>query len=223
MTSFLVATNLVMTLGFLVALVILLALPLRTGGFGKGGFKLVIGAALAIYVFVGVSRVLQFLNITAMFDVYENYLKVLFIPVVTIGTLAGYVDQQLKASQSQARVLAAEHDMLMRVLETTQTGIAVVDAAGHVEFANERGQAMLGLHETAATGRYSEPAWALTCSGSVEPTRDFSLYVSGETVRDAECTLRWPAGRSLRLIVNATPITAVDGSVSGAVVAFAER
>lgn len=223
MSVFLIATNLVMALGFLTALVLLVTLPLRQGGFGKGGFKLVMGCALGIYVLVGFSHVLQYTGVTNALDQYENYLKVLFIPIVTFGTLAGRIDEQLAASRRQARVLAVEHDMPMSVVDTTLTGIAVLDAAGRIEFVNERGRALLGPVVDPATGGYARPAWVLTSHDAEEPISDFSLYVGPTPVRDAECTLHWPDGHSVPLTVSATPIKAVDGSITGAVLAFSSR
>lgn len=218
-----IVANLVMALGFLTALILLLTLPLHEGGYGKGGFKLVMGSALGIYVLVGVSHVLQYAGITSVLNPYENYLKVLFIPMVAFGTLAGRVDEQLRATRSQARVLEVEHEMLMQVVDTTLTGIAVLDAGGRIEFVNERGRETLGLSADPATGGYSAPAWVLTSRDVQTPASDFSRYVSAAPVRDAECTLRWPDGHSIPLTVSATPVTAADGSVTGAVLAFSPR
>lgn len=223
MNAFSLAMSVVVTLGFLTALVLLESLPVRKGGFGYGGFKLVMGIALAIYVFDGASHVLQYAGVTGAFGAYEDYVEILFIPIVTLGTLAGRVDEQLRAARRQARVLTAEHDTLMRVVDTTLTGIAMLDASGRIEFVNERGRALLGLVVDAATGGYSRPAWVLTSHQSEGAMSDFSFYVRDTPVRDAECTLRWPDGHAVPLTVNATPIMAVDGSVTGAVLAFSSH
>jgi PAS domain-containing protein len=221
--AFEIAANLVMALGFLTALVLLETLPLRPRGFGTGGIKVVMGVALSIYTFVGISHVLQYTGVSAVLDPYENYVRLLFIPIVTAGTIAGRLDEQLRQSRSQAQVLEIEHEILMRVVDTTLTGIALLDESGRVKFVNERGRGLLRLVEDTATGGYLKPSWALTRPGMDSPTRDFSPYVSVTPAVEAECTLRWPDGRSLPLTVSSTPITAVDGGVTGAVLAFTER
>ena len=218
-----IAVNVVVALSFLTALILLESLPLRKGGFGYGGFKLVMGIALAIYVFDGVSHILQFGGVTGAFGVYEDYIEILFIPLVAMGTLAGRVDEQLRDVRRQARVLTAEHDMLMRVVDTTLTGIAMVDASGRVEFVNERGRTLLGLAADPVTGGYGPPPWVLTSHDAPNPVSDFSRYVVPTPLRDAECTLRWPDGHSVPLTISATPVAAVDGSVTGAVLAFSAR
>lgn len=223
MNAFLVATSAVTLLSFLAAFVILETMPLREEGYGRGGFKLVMGSAMAIFAFVGLSHLLQRTGVTPALDVYENYVKVMFIPIVTIGTLAGRVDEELSRARAQARVLAAEHEMLMGIVDTTLTGIAVLDATGHIEFVNERGRALLTLAEDPHTGRYQPPSWILTCPDVPEPMRDFAMFVGEKPVRDAECTLRWPDGRSVPLTVSATPIKVPDGTVTGAVLAFSGR
>jgi PAS domain-containing protein len=130
------------------------------------------------------------------------------------------MNEQLRETERHASVLAAEHAMLMRVVDTAPSGLLVIDDAGRIEFANERAKEMLGLEEDPDTARYRTPAWI--CEGATcrDVPAAFSCCLGPESRRDTPCSICWPDGRSARVLVNATPIKAGDGSVSGAVVAF---
>ena len=215
--------SLISALGFSAAMLAVAFMPTRPGGFARPGIRLLLAGAMSIYAFVGFSHVLQFSGVTSALDIYENYLKVLFIPLASYTAYAVRMNEQLRETERHARVLSAEHEMLMRVVDTTPTGVAVIDDTGRPEFVNDRAQAVLGISEDPETGRYTEPRWVLTTRGSNEPVRDFSFALGPDIVRDAECTLRWPDGRALGLLVNATPIKNAEGAVAGAVMAFTER
>lgn len=218
-----VIANLLSALGFSAAVAGVVAMPSRPGGFARRGIKLLAIGALSIYAFVGFSHILQYLGITTAFDIYENYLKVLFIPLASCVAYAVRMNDQLRETERHARILTAEHEMLMRVVDTTPTGVAVVDDTGRLEFANERAQAILGVAEDPNSSGYTEPRWVLTTRATQEPMRDFSFVLGPDIVRDAVCTLRWPDGRALALLVNSSPIKSAEGRVVGAVIAFTER
>ncbi|HEY3317065.1 MAG TPA: PAS domain-containing protein [Coriobacteriia bacterium] len=214
-----VIANLISALAFTAAFVGVLAIPDRPGGFVRAGMKLLFAGAMSVYMFVGFSHVLQFLNVTTALDIFENYLKVLFIPLLACAAYALSMNEQLRIMQRQAGVLSAEHDMLMRIVDTTPTGVVVLDVSGRIEFANDRAREMLELEDDPDTSRILTPRWTCGDSPGSAPG-DLSACLTTSQVRDEARTLRWPDGTTRSLSLNATPIFASDGSRVGAVVAF---
>jgi PAS domain-containing protein len=222
MTLFPLLTNVIVFVGFVVALIAVLTTPTRPTSFYTRGVKFILAGAMGVWAFVGLSHNVQYGMGSLPLDVYENYLKVLFFPLLGYGAYVARVNEQWRETERHADVLAAEHAMLMRVVDTAPSALLVIDDAGRIEFANERAKEMLELGEDPDTARYRTPAWI--CEGSTcrDVPAAFSCCLGSEPRRDALCSLCWPDGRSLRVLVNSTPITASDGSVSGAVVAFEE-
>lgn len=211
--------NIIITVAFSTALVAVIVMPVHPGSFMRHGIKVLVGGAMFIYVFVGASHVLQFTGVTNSLDIYENFLKVLFIPLLASAAYALRVNEQLRITERQARVLSAEHDMLMRVVDTTPTGVAVLDTDGRIEFANEKAKHLLQLEEDRDTGAIRTPSWTFGSDPDSGPGVMRSC-AGTEARRDVMCTFSWPNGTMLHVTLNSTPIYAADGTVVGAVVAF---
>lgn len=212
-----IVANVVATVAYAVALIGVLAMPARPGGFMRNGIKFLIAGAMAINVFVGFSHILQFGGVTDALDIYENYLKVLVIPLLAVAAYTVRMNEQLRVIERQQRVASAEHDMLMRIVDTTPTGLLVVDAEGRIEFANDRAKDMLDIAEDPQTGAPMAATW--TCEDANAPGM-LSCCVKDGAVRDGRCALRWPDGVTRVIAINATPIATADGGSVGAVVAF---
>jgi hypothetical protein len=211
--------NVVVLLGFAAALLAVVTMPARPGMFITPGIKLILGAAMFVWMFSGFSHVMQYgLGILSL-DVYENYLKVLFVPFIACAGYLINANQQLRETERHAMVLSAEHEMLMRVVDTTPTGIVVLDHAGRIEFANERAKATLELREDADTGILRTPGWTCLDGPGCAPGT-LSCCISAEPVRDRACAVAWPNGGTTHLSLNSTPIVAPDGSTVGSVVAI---
>lgn len=202
------------------AFVGVLMMPARPGGFMRGGIKLLLGGAMSIYLFVSASHLLQFTHVTSALDIFENYVKTLFIPLVAAAAYALVMNEQLRVTHRQANILSAEHDMLMRIVDTTPTGVVVLDPTGRIEFANDRARDMLELKEDPDTCRVLTPEWVAGDMPGTQPG-DLSVCVPVSEVRDQRCTLCWPDGTTRQLSLNATPIIAADGTRVGSVVALA--
>lgn len=216
-----IVTNIVLTLGYAAAAGAFLAVPVRRGGVIRSGIKYMLAGAMGIYVFVGISHLLQFTNVTSAFDFYENYLKVLFIPLLSYAAYAIGMSFQLQRTEQQSAVLSAEHDMLMRIVDTTPNGLVVLDPFGRIEFANDKARQMLELDESPETGAVRAPAWVCGSDPDAEPGAMRCCTGRGQ-LRDELCTVVWPDGTHVVLQLNVTPILASDGSEVGAVAAFVE-
>lgn len=217
-----VVSNVAMALTFGAAFIAIVSTPTKPGGLMRPGLKVAFGSAMAIWVFVGTSHALQFANITRFFDVYENYAKVLFLPFMAYGCYGVAMSEQLRRSERQGMMLRAEHELLMRVIDTTPTGIAVMDSSGSIEFANDRAREILELDEDPDTGRLQASTWtcrSATCEGAETAG---ARCRRNEPLRDGRCVMTWPDGQRRSLVVNTTPINAADGSHTGVLVAIVE-
>ncbi len=129
--------------GYGVALILLLATPSRSRGVGAG-LKYPLAAAIGLLVFVSLSNVLEHAGITAALDAYEDYLEVLFVPLVAYILFSRSTVEQLAAAQQAREATRREHELLLNVVDTAPAGVMVADRDGGVWFAN--GEARLFVH-----------------------------------------------------------------------------
>ena len=118
--------------------------------------------------------------------------------------------------------LAQERDLVARLVETSPSGILVVDNAGLIVFANREAERILDLRRTAAAGReYDRPQWELlNPDGSPVPEgeRTFRrVLATGQPIRDVRHLLRWRSGRSVLLAINAAPLYSTAGEIEAVV------
>ena len=111
------------------------------------------------------------------------------------------------------------------LVSTAPMSVLVFDAAtGAVTSLNRDARRLLGeldlrvksVHELVAAGTYRRAdGRVISQQGPALET----MLRSGETVRDEEITAEFPGGRSIVLMVNATPIRSAEGDVESVVVA----
>lgn len=217
---FLVATNAVVFVAFTAAAVGALTTPARPGGMGSRGVNALFAVAMAVFAFVGLSHVLQHAGITSALDTYENYVKVLFFPLLGYATHALSQHEQLRETRRHALVLSAEHEMLMRIVDTTPTALLVLDGGGRIEFANERARLLLELEDDENTGGIRQPDVYCTCGGGREAAPGFGRCLRAGLMRDETCLLESAEGECTRVLLNSSPIESAEGDVVGAIVAF---
>lgn len=220
MSPFLVATNAVVFVAFTAASIGALTTPVRPNGMGARGVNALFAGAMAVFAFVGLSHVLQHAGITSALDTYENYMKVLFFPLLGYAAHALSQHEQLRETQRHALVLSAEHEMLMRIVDTTPTALLVLDGTGRIEFANERARLLLELKDDENTGGFRQPDVYCTCGGARQAAPGFARCLKAGPVRDETCLLESAEGECRRVLLNSTPIESAEGEVVGALVAF---
>lgn len=150
--------DVVAVIGFSAAIVLAATVrPPRTsaGRPALGMFSL----ATVLLLVVSVSNALEHSGVTSAFDSYEDYLEILFPPLVAYGVYLTYVSSKIEQTRRSARALEAQHGMLVSIVDATPVGIAVLDDLGRVTFANERAKDTLELTEDAETGDYCNPGW----------------------------------------------------------------
>lgn len=118
------------------ALVVLLMTPARARSVGAA-FKYSLAGAIALLVFVSLSNVLEHAGITAALDAYEDYVEVLFVPLVAYMIFSRSTTEQLAAAEAAEEQTRREHALLMSVVDTAPSSILVADTGGNVWFAND--------------------------------------------------------------------------------------
>ncbi len=131
------------------------------------------------------------------------------------------------SEQKQAeRALAKERDLVARLVETSPSGIIVVDLAGQVVFANTEAERILDLH-LAPGGKHYPPAdWKLHTPEGIpvqEKDRAFRRVLdTGAPIHDARYLLEWRSGRRILLSINAAPLLDPSGHCEGVVATLAD-
>jgi two-component system CheB/CheR fusion protein len=134
-----------------------------------------------------------------------------------VVTLVDITDRKLAEEQA-----SRQHDLTMRILQSNPTAITMVDAEGHIVFANERAEELLGLERSALTDMtYDDPQFRITdTEGTPIPSEELpfqQIRRTGESVTDYVHRIEGPDGRIRSLQINGSPIYTADGAVDGAV------
>jgi diguanylate cyclase (GGDEF)-like protein/PAS domain S-box-containing protein len=114
--------------------------------------------------------------------------------------------------------LQTERDFLMRLTETSVSGILALSEAGKLVFANAEAERILGLSDTDMLGRPHDDAnWqARNLDGTEIKPEEFpfaTVMRTGEVVRDFRMRFTRPDGAERVLSVNVAPLHLRDGVV----------
>ncbi len=134
------------------------------------------------------------------------------------GTLQDITDRK-----DAEEALADEQDLLDRIMATSAMAIAVVDAAGHIVFANDQAASLLRSSAQEAKGAslegapYLPPTWTVTDLDDQPLAPDDVLHRQvirrGAPVFDYACALHRPDGPRRVLSMRAAPLTDEAGRV----------
>ncbi len=107
--------------------------------------------------------------------------------------------------------LEAERDYLSRLMETSVSGIIVMDENGVITFANHEAEKVLGIAASSIEGElFDAPEWHITAADggpmAVEQLPFNLVRTTGQAVRDLRHAIVWPDGRRRILSVNAAPL-----------------
>jgi len=181
--------------------------------------RYVFAAAMGLYVFVGISNVLEHSGVTAVFDAYEDYLELLFLPAIAWVASTMYLNQQLDVQRRLARTMRRQNDLLLSIVDTVPGGIIVLDVVGGITFSNEGAERILGLQSDTLGSVHLTPSWTLRdpMSGEVLTLADI---VAAGTITRRPFIAEWPDQRTTSLTLSATPMNRESGERDGSVVAF---
>lgn len=216
--------DVVSTVGFGIALGVVLAAPSRKTGLVSPTSKTFLVLAMGLYLFVGVSNLLEHTGIIALFDRFEDYAELLFLPLFAYFVHSMAETRRFEGIARDQRALRRSHELTMSIVETTPAGIMVVDPAGRVTFANDRARSVLRLTDDPDSVWLHTPGWTVRPAGipDVEEHPDLRIIASGVAVSDVPIEVIWPDGRLTRLAVSVAPLADDAEVLGGSVVAFLE-
>jgi PAS domain S-box-containing protein len=214
-------------LGFAVALVAVLLLPVRPGGaFSKAAKWFFIASIMCYFVSAGASILGHFVTMPAEINAVMPLVELLWVPFILFGVYAMYSQQQLNDAMEARHAVARSGEMLQSVMETTPAGVVVLDNRGKITFANPEARRLLDLADGQAADM-ADPAWSVSVGdhrdAAEDRRNDFRDLVGPEPLVNESVTVSWPNGWRRRLLVNTTPLADDSGGRAGAVAAFVER
>lgn len=209
-------SDMISMLAFAVVLGLVLALPLGPRARAIRVVKWLGVVLMSLYLFVGLSNTLQWTNVTSVLDPYEDYAKILFVPTIAYIVYALAAAQRLDLSRQAEKSLRQQHDLLESIVETSPTGIMVVEPDGLVSFANDRARELLELESVDGAGRYT--VGESVQMGSEPGQRRAAAEVLGEFAERgrAQGVTRFverPGERTVAIEISAKPLSEKGGSV----------
>jgi len=218
MNTLVVIADVLSLVGFAAAFVLALSIRIDSPLVTKP-VRYVFAAAMTLYLLVGISNVLEHTGVTAMFDPYEDYAEILFMPAMAWVASAVYLHHQIEIQRGLARTMSSQNDLLLSIVDTVPGGVIVLDPAGGISFANRSAERILGLRSDSLGTLHLTPSWTLRdpMTGRGVTLRD--IAGAGEIVR-RPYVAEWPDRRSTALTLSATPMGGDNGSPGGSVVAF---
>ncbi len=129
------------------------------------------------------------------------------------------VSRDITEQKHTQEALQQERDLLSRIMETSPSGITVVDHTGQIVFANARAQEIHGLPKDDITARsYDAPTWKHTdYEGNPWPEEQqpfVRVMQTKQPVWDVRHAIEWSDGRRVYLSINGAPILDENGEVS---------
>jgi signal transduction histidine kinase len=194
------AADIVALFGFGAAVYFVVRIPRGAPGLGRY-VKGTLLAATAVYFLVSASNTLEHTGISSFYDVYEDFIEVLFVPLVAWAIYSRISAQRLLEAQRAEEDIRREHELLVNILNTTPAGILVALADGTVTTANEVAEEMV----------------ALALDGQLD---------LGEIVRSApvsRMSTRLGTGdTSMYVAISSTPLAAQEGAPVSAVISLSD-
>jgi PAS domain S-box-containing protein len=143
----------------------------------------------------------------------------------TVGMRGIIVD--ITGRKRTEEALRREHDLVSRIMDTSPVGIAMVNRAGEIAFANDELGRVLGLTKDEITGRtHNASDWHITdFDGNPFPDEQLpfrQVMATGRPVRDVRHAIDWPDGRRVLLSINAAPLLDTAGRVDGVVASISD-
>ncbi len=208
------------TASFILALIFALKIGKDKIG-STSRFFLALGASL--YILVGISNVLEHLNITAFFDRYEDYLEIMFIPFFMFFLFSLYMEQQLHERERIQNALFDEKERAQVTLDSIGDAVITADQHGHVEYLNPVAEKLTGWTAEEALQQPLGRVFQIINEVSREPIADpvERCLEEGKVIGLANHTvLIRRDGREFGIDDSAAPIRNREGQVIGVVLVF---
>jgi len=220
MDTWIVFFDALSTVGFLAALIFAFKIPKERIGPTS---RLFLGLGTGLYVLVGISNILEHLNITAYFDSYEDYLEILFIPFFLFFLFSMYMEQQLRVRERIQEALFDEKERAQVTLDSIGDAVITTDHDGHVEYLNPVAEKLTGWSASEARHQHLGRIFQIIDEISRKPAPDpvEQCLVDGKVIGLANHTvLIRRDGREFGIDDSAAPIRNREGQIIGVVLVF---
>jgi two-component system cell cycle sensor histidine kinase/response regulator CckA len=155
-------------------------------------------------------------RIAGAFDVYAFQIKP--------GLMAAMFSDITERKRLEAE-LSAQREFTDRIMATSPVCIVMADREGHLTYANNAAERVLGLGKESLLSRtYDDPDWKSTDLDG-QPLRDedqpfHQVMRTGEPISDFQHAIEWPDGRRVFLSINGSPLRDTAGRITGVVFAI---
>jgi PAS domain S-box-containing protein len=132
------------------------------------------------------------------------------------------VAEDISRELAMEQELRGERDLLKAIADASPVAIIMVDAAGHIVFADKQAEELFGLDREEIVSRtYNAASWRISDPNG-EPMSEEELPVSrvlrsGKSVFDVRLAIERPDGERIYLSVNSCPMLNEQGEVTGVV------
>jgi len=223
-----VAEDIAPLLGFALAMVAILAIPVRPGGVFNRTAKGFFAASILCYLVSSAASIMghYYPAFTAAIDPAVVSIELLWVPFIAFGVYALHSHQQLTDAVSSRHAVKTAGEMLESVMETAPAGIVVLNDAGAITFANGEARRLLDIVDEGPSSLMS-PDWSVRLTEghdhATPSRRDFKELVAPDARHDERVLVSWSNGWHRHLSINTAPFEDGAGGVGGAVAAFVER
>lgn len=214
-------------IGFGLALVAILMLPVGKGGPFNAAAKTFFASSVMCYLISTSASILGHFGLfPAELETVVTSIELLWVPLILFGVYAMYSQQQLNDSAAARHEVVRASGMLASVMDTAPAGVVVLDDLGAVTFANPEARRLLDMDDHVSTSP-TQQLWSVCVGddpdGSKDLRCDFQELLRPDVRVNESVTVSWPNGWRRRLLVNTAPLVDDSGAVTGAVAAFLER
>jgi two-component system, cell cycle sensor histidine kinase and response regulator CckA len=179
----------------------------------KGPPRIFLMFAFAIYVFVGISNVLEHADITPALDPLEDYAEMMFVPVFLMFLYSMVVSRESARRQEAINELRDSERRYRDLVENIDIGIVLIDAQHRIVMSNNAQGEMFDKSAEALIGKlcYEEFAKRDTVCQDCPGAKAMKV---GEK-RELEMACVRDNGSQLDVRTQAFPYLGADGEVTG--------
>ena len=194
-----VAEDIAPLLGFALAIVAVLAIPVRPGGVFNRTAKGFFAASILCYLVSSAASIMghYYPAFTAAIDPAIVSIELLWVPFIAFGVYALYSHQQLTDAVSSRHAVKTAGEMLESVMETAPAGIVVLNDAGAITFANGEARRLLDIVDEGSSSLMS-PDWSVRLTEghdhATPSRRDFKELVATDARHDERVLVSWSNG-----------------------------
>jgi PAS domain-containing protein len=212
---------------FIAAIVVVFAIPVwEDSPIGRGTQAFIAAALISYVVLMSISILDSVPFVRSHLTPLESSVELLFTPFLLTAVYSVYARQQLIDARRAERSVLQTSEMMGSIVDVTPAGVLVLDASGWITFANDAARSFLELIEEPDTGSLRVPGWSMhiadAAAGADAERSDCAALVGSESRTGVHLVVEWPGGARRRFIANVAPVSADDGTITGAIVAFLE-